>query len=195
MPKVAQAVLEDFGRAVKRARSLNGWTLDQLADQITPAPGKSFLSNIEKGKRDISAPTVGKLIRALDLSQDWIDRFLDADIAPEAEETRDDRATERLIRLYEKDDTAPETGETLLLLLAEDWGQKKFTDPMAAYTALKGALQVAEELVPEARTLGRALDEAGDVGDHERAALVHAHHAQVGVQRREGIVGHLGACR
>ncbi len=57
------------------------------------------------------------------------------------------------------------------------------------------ALQVAQELVPEARAFGRALDQAGDVGDHERAVHVHAHHAQVRMQRRERIVGDLGARR
>ena len=135
---------------MKRARSLRGWTLDQLATTMAgnakEATGKSFLSNIEKGKRDISATTVGKLIRALSLDEGWIDRFLDADIAPEAEETREDRATERLLRLYERDDTAPDTGETLLLMLAGQWAQTKFTDPQVAYTALRGALQAADDL-------------------------------------------------
>jgi hypothetical protein len=52
--------------------------------------------------------------------------------------------------------------------------------------------QVAQELVAQAGALGGALDQAGNVGHHEAAVLVHAHHAQVGVQGGEGIVGHLG---
>ena len=66
MPKVAQKDLEDFGRAAKRARSLKGWTLDQLSAALQKSTGKSFLSDIEKGKRPIGPVTVGKLIAALD---------------------------------------------------------------------------------------------------------------------------------
>jgi tetratricopeptide (TPR) repeat protein len=146
LSKVAQTVLDDFGKAVKRARSLRGWTLDQVAACITPPPGKSFLSNVEKGKRDISATTVGKLIRALDLPESWIDRFLDADIAPEDEETPKDREAERLIRRAEADPDAPETPEALLILLAEEWSGQRFTDPSLAYNALKGAIQTAAEM-------------------------------------------------
>jgi hypothetical protein len=43
-----------------------------------------------------------------------------------------------------------------------------------------GALQVAQELVAEAGTVGGAFDEAGDVGDHEAAVFGGAHHAEVG---------------
>lgn len=146
MPKVAQDVLDEFGRAVKRARSLRGWTLDQVANCITPPPGKSFLSKIEKGKRDISATTVGKLIGALDLPESWIDKFLDTDIAPEDEETPKDREAERLIRRAEADPNAPKTPEALLLLLAEEWAGQRFTDFTHAYNALQGALQAAAEM-------------------------------------------------
>ena len=40
---------------------------------------------------------------------------------------------------------------------------------------------------------GCAFNQAGDVGHYKALAFVHAHHAQVGVQRGEGIVGHFGA--
>jgi transcriptional regulator with XRE-family HTH domain len=75
LPIVAQTLFIDFGKAVKRARSLKGWELNDVANRIAQAetgnpgskakaPGRSFLSDIEKGKRQISPPTVGKLIRA-----------------------------------------------------------------------------------------------------------------------------------
>ena len=51
-------------------------------------------------------------------------------------------------------------------------------------------LDVAEELVPEAAPLGRALDEAGDVGDHELVVL-EAHDAEVRLERGERVVGDL----
>ena len=53
---------------------------------------------------------------------------------------------DRLIHLVESDTTAPATAEPLLLLLAEEWAGKDFTDPSTAYTALRGALQAAADL-------------------------------------------------
>ena len=55
-----------------------------------------------------------------------------------------------------------------------------------------GALDVREELVAEARTLGGALDQSRDVGDHELAALVVVDRADRRLERRERIVGDLG---
>ena len=146
MPKVAQRDLDEFGRAVKRARLLRGWTLDQLGAAWKPASGKSFLSNVEKGQRIIGALTVSKLIRALDLPESWIDRFLAAKIAPEAEETPQDREAERLMRMVESDPTAPATAERLLIDLAESISGQRLIDPMAAYASLKSALEAAARI-------------------------------------------------
>ncbi|KCV19716.1 integrase core domain protein [Bordetella pertussis B200] len=54
------------------------------------------------------------------------------------------------------------------------------------------ARQVAQEQVAQAGALGGAFDQAGNVRHHEAARGRGAHHAQVGVQRREGVVGDLG---
>jgi tetratricopeptide (TPR) repeat protein/transcriptional regulator with XRE-family HTH domain len=146
LPKVAQQDLDEFGRAVKRARNLKGWTLDQLGGALTPASGKSFLSNVEKGQRSIGPLTVGKLIAALGLPETWIDRFLDADIAPEAEETAQDQQAERLMRMYSRDTTAPESAEGLLIGLAETFSTERFIDHFNAYASLKSALETAAEM-------------------------------------------------
>ena len=58
-----------------------------------------------------------------------------------------------------------------------------------------GPLDVAQELVAEALALAGALDEAGDVGDDELVAVVEAHHAEVGLERGERVVGDLGLGR
>ncbi|MDH3265051.1 MAG: helix-turn-helix domain-containing protein [Paracoccaceae bacterium] len=136
-------MLDDFGRAVKRARSLKGWTLDQLAGAMDGSTGKSFLSNIEKGQRDISPRTVGRLINALDLDETWIDPFLAADIAPDAEETRTDRDADRLPRSAAKDETIPETARELTILLANTYAEGKHVDVFTAYTGLRSALDAA----------------------------------------------------
>ena len=158
MPKVAQDVLEEFGKAVKRARSLKGWQLDQLSSVMEGSnASRSYLSNLEKGKRQISPPTVGKLIKALDLDEAWIDRFLDADVAPEAEETPQDHETGRLIRLKDKDPSAPEVSEDLLILLANTHAEGNHTDTFTAYTALKAALEAADRI----RQRGQMPDNTG----------------------------------
>jgi len=126
---------------------------------MDPASGKSFLSNIEKGKREIGALTVGKLIKALDLSESWIDKFLEAEVTPDAEETKLDLAADRLMRLAEQDPTAPPATEPLLLLLAEEWAQKSFTDPQTAYTALRGALQAGADLKAQGSLPSNASDQ------------------------------------
>ncbi len=52
------------------------------------------------------------------------------------------------------------------------------------------AFGVAEEAVAQAHALMRALDQAGQIGEHE-FALVHAHDAELRMQRGERIVGDL----
>ena len=53
------------------------------------------------------------------------------------------------------------------------------------------AVDVAQEVVAEARTVRRALDDAGNVRHHEAHALVDIHDAEVGVERGEVVVGDL----
>ena len=57
------------------------------------------------------------------------------------------------------------------------------------------ALQMSQELVTEPRAIGRAFDEAGDIGEHEAPVLIGAHNTQVRRKRRERIIGDLGPCR
>ena len=57
------------------------------------------------------------------------------------------------------------------------------------------ALGVAQELVAEAAALAGAGDEAGQIGDDERAVAVDAHDAERGRQRGERVVADLGLGR
>ncbi len=54
---------------------------------------------------------------------------------------------------------------------------------------------MAQKLVTESLALGRALDEAGNVGHDERHALVHPHDAELGFERCEVVVCNFGLCR
>jgi tetratricopeptide (TPR) repeat protein len=175
LPKVAQDLLDAFGSAVNLARIKRGWELKDIAYRIAQmdagASGKkvnppaiSFLSNIQNGKRSISTTTVGKLIHALDLPETWLTRFMTAAPDEVDEVTTKDREVDRLLRLTEQDETAPETREVLLLRLAKDWSGKGFADPMTAYTALRGALQAAADL--KAKTA-----QSSNSSDHLKAIL------------------------
>jgi hypothetical protein len=55
------------------------------------------------------------------------------------------------------------------------------------------AHEVSQELQPEPRPLGRALDQPRYVGQHEAAVDVHPYHAERRHERGERIVGNLGA--
>ena len=54
-----------------------------------------------------------------------------------------------------------------------------------------GPLHVAEEPVPEPSPVAGPLDETGDVGDDELGVVAQPHHAQVGLEGGEGVVGDL----
>ena len=50
---------------------------------------------------------------------------------------------------------------------------------------------MAQEIVPQAYTFRGAVDETGDIRDHKAVHAFHIHHAQVGLQGGEMIVGDL----
>ena len=54
------------------------------------------------------------------------------------------------------------------------------------------AVDMAEEVVAQARSVGGALNNAGDIGHDEGDALLHIDYAQVGEESGEVVVGDLG---
>jgi transcriptional regulator with XRE-family HTH domain len=149
--------LDEFGKAVKLARAKRGWELNDLANRVaemeagkpgqkTVPPGRSFLSDIEKGKRSISPPTVGKLIHALGLPETWLDRFLETAPDDADEVTSNDQDVDRLLRMAERDESLPPSAEGLLIGLAQSYAGGNYRDHFTAYTALKSALEVAQAL-------------------------------------------------
>ena len=54
------------------------------------------------------------------------------------------------------------------------------------------AVHMAQKVVAQAGTVGGALDDTGDIGHDEGDALLHIHHAQIGEQGGEVVVGDLG---
>ena len=118
---------------------------------------RSYLSNLEKGQRQISPPTVGRLIKALDLDESWIDRFLDDEVSQEAEETRVDQETERLLRLKAGDHQTPDVAEDLLLPARKQTCAGAVHRHLStAYQALRGALEANERIRRSSETRGNA---------------------------------------
>lgn len=92
LSKISPDDLKAFGLAVKRARSLKTWTLDQLGAAINPPVGKSLISKIEKGRKDaLNSRTAGRFIQALDMDDTWIDKLLDTDTSDDSDETKSER--------------------------------------------------------------------------------------------------------
>ena len=122
MTKVSQADLKAFGLAVKRERSLRGWTLDKLGEKIDPPVGKSLVSKIEKGRKDtLNSRTVGRFIKTLELDQSWVDKFLDTDASEEGDETKAERDADRIFNRLTREGITKGASEDLLIRLANTY--------------------------------------------------------------------------
>lgn len=140
MSKVAQDVIEMFGAAVQRARGLNGWQLKDLANAMGGTSGVSFLSDIEKGKRSISLATAGKLINALELDENWIDKFTDSDTTVGDEQTKTERDADLIIERAQRENVTEGASEELLIQLANNYAEGAHKDRETAYIAVRTAL-------------------------------------------------------
>src|SRR2546429_48183 len=92
--------------------------------------------------------------------------------------------------------TCPSYSDSQLLFFFNDTATPEIY-PLSLHDALpiSRPLGVPQELVTEAPALRRSRDEARQVGDHERALVVHADDAERWRERREGVVGDLGLGR
>lgn len=147
MIKVSPEDLKAFGLAVKRARSLETWTLDELGAAIDPPVGKSFISKIEKGRKGaLNSRTVGRFIKALEMDEAWIDKFLDTDTTDESDETPAERDADRLIQMVTRYETIPQSSEHLLILLANQHAEGHYTDQSTTFVGLTKALEAAKSI-------------------------------------------------
>ena len=64
--RMESAILRDFGRRVRSARDILGWSQEQLADQTQL--DRTYISDIERGARNVSLLNMNKLSVALDES-------------------------------------------------------------------------------------------------------------------------------
>jgi y4mF family transcriptional regulator len=62
--------MPSVGERIKKRRNELGWTQDALAQKA--GVSKSFLSDLENGKRNVGADTLLEIARALSLSLDYL---------------------------------------------------------------------------------------------------------------------------
>lgn len=157
MPKIAPEILNDFGRAVKRARTLKGWDQKTPGGKIDPPVGASFISKVEKGRKEaLDARTVGRFRLALDLDETWIDKFLDAEEAAESLETKSEQEADRVIDRLRREGKADGTSDDLLIQLANNFTEGDHKDLETAYRSVEAALQKLKESEQIALLAGNA---------------------------------------
>lgn len=143
---VTSDVLKAFGAQVRAARSAAGWTLAQLAKEaFGNAERKGYVSQIEHGRKQITALTVGKLAEALDLPES-VTAPMYANDAP-TEETFDatDQRAEALLTTVEREGSGG-VAEALMIGLAYDYAEGDAADLDTAYRGLQAALETAREM-------------------------------------------------
>jgi transcriptional regulator with XRE-family HTH domain len=147
LPELPPEKLQAFGKAVKAARALKGMTLDQAAFKCLGRDNaKGYFSQIENGKRQITARTAGKIITALEMDAALLEPFLGEDEIAEDEVTKADTDAEKLIVKAQADNTGAVTGERLLIDLAYEFAEGSYNDLFTAYKGLRAALEAAKEL-------------------------------------------------
>lgn len=164
MTKVSPDDLKAFGLAVKRARSLKGWTLDQLGAAVDPPVGKSLVSKIEKGRKDsLNSRTVGRFMIALALDETWIDKFLDTDSTEDSDETKAERDADLIVDRAQRENVTEGASEDLLILLANTYAEGQHKDRETAYIGLRKALAAYANQKARGGVQGNADDQFQDV--------------------------------
>jgi hypothetical protein len=157
LPKIDPDILKDFGRAVKRARTLKGMDQPTLGGMIKPPVGASFISKVEKGRKDtLDARTVGRFRNALDLDESWIDKFLDAEETAESLETKAEREADLVIDRLRREGMTEGTSDDLLIQLANNFTEGDHKDRDTAYQSVKAALETLKSSEKIAQLAGNA---------------------------------------
>lgn len=123
----------EFGYAVKTARlDLEMSLTDAAAEILGNSDRKGYVSQIEKGTRNLSPETIDKFAKYLGLDADVVKAAHQAPPLPKVEavtkkgkkaakpkpEDQVDFDAERLLSKARKDEGSPQMGETLMIALA-----------------------------------------------------------------------------
>lgn len=143
---VTSDVLKTFGAQLRAARSAAGWTLAQLAEEAFGNPDrKGYVSQIEHGRKQITALTVGKLAEALDLPESVTAPMYANDVPTEETFDETDERAEALLTTAEREGSGG-VAEALMIGLAYDYAEGDAADLDTAYRGLRAALETAREM-------------------------------------------------
>ena len=152
---------EELGFAIRKARLDMGWSLEKLATEaLGNGARKGYVGQVEKGTRNLSPETIDKFDQALDLPENVVKA---AHLAPPREQKQAaagrgnepgpnkpidevDRDAERLLSRAARDDGNAPVAEALLTTLAYEFAEGQYRDLHAAYTALRQALEAADNI-------------------------------------------------
>ncbi len=152
---------EELGFAIRKARLDLGWSLEKLATEaLSNGARKGYVGQVEKGRRNLSPETIDKFDQALTLPEDVVKA---AHMAPPPEPKQAaprkgkeptpnkpiddvDRDAERLLSRAALDDSNAPVAEALLTTLAYEFAEGQYRDLHTAYTALRQALEAAENI-------------------------------------------------
>ncbi|WP_371225994.1 helix-turn-helix domain-containing protein [Roseovarius sp. 2305UL8-3] len=140
---------QELGFAIRQARIGRGWNLEKLADKaLGNGARKGYVGQVEKGLRNLSPETIDKFDQALSLPEEVVKA---AHMAPppdtsKPDEEKVDRDVERMLSRANKDEHAPQMGETLMIALAYEFAGGKYLDLQTAYVGLRKALEAAENI-------------------------------------------------
>lgn len=164
LTKVSSADLKAFGVAVKRARSLKPWTLDKLGAAFDPPMGKSLISKVENGRKgSLGVLTVGRFIKALDMDETWIDKFLGVETTEDGDETKAEQDADLIMERAKREKVTEGASEDLIILLANQHAEGTYIDRETAYIGLRNALMAFGEMKAQSKIRGSADDQFQDV--------------------------------
>ncbi|MFT5797911.1 MAG: transcriptional regulator with XRE-family HTH domain [Candidatus Azotimanducaceae bacterium] len=146
---MTSTALEEFGYEVKQARLGFGWNLEKLATEVLGnGARKGYVGQIEKGKRNLSPETIDKFDQVLDLSDSVVKAVMMAPKVSPSDDESDllDQDAGRLLTKVATDETIPQMGESLLVVLAYEFAGGKHLDLQTAYVGLRNALEAAERI-------------------------------------------------
>ncbi len=150
--------LNDFGKAVRKARTAKGWTLEILAHEaLGNQERKSYVSAVENGRKRLSALTIQKFARALDLDDAVVDPLLGGATAEDEPQSQTDTDADRLSAQLDGVRTQLRLSESLAIALAYKYAEGNPTDFESALRGLENALEVAAR---ERARLSSNVDEA-----------------------------------
>ena len=152
---------KELGFAIRQARLGCGWSLEDLAAKaLGNGARKGYVGQVEKGTRNLSPETIDKFDQTLKLPEDIVKAAhmappperkeaavkKGADSTPSKPIDDVDRDAERLLVRAARDDSNAPVAEALLTTLAYEFAEGQYRDLHTAYTALRQALEAAENI-------------------------------------------------